>query len=142
MKTVAGTVKAGHLLSTTEYLEVLGASNGRLSVKNIDTGLDFTINGAALINECSSADVEFKNEKLSLTKVAELLAGSFNVIFTVCFMKKDKTERLLRGRLVKAEPILGRSHVLDLDAKGNKNRLVDHRTIKWLRVNGVKYTVK
>ena len=59
-------------------------------------------------------------------------------------MKQDGTERTLRGKLVKPEPLLGRSMVEDLDSDDKKNRLrqVDHRTINWLVVDGVKYTVK
>jgi hypothetical protein len=38
--------------------------------------------------------------------------------------------------------LLGRSHVEDLDiTEGHRLRLVDHRTIRWIIVNCVKYTV-
>jgi len=39
---------------------------------------------------------------------------------------------------------LGRSMVEDLESSDKKNRMrqVDHRTIKWLIVDGVKYVVK
>lgn len=58
-------------------------------------------------------------------------------------------DRVMRARLLSVEPKLGRSQVVDLDIdkqiKGDwdsRNRLVDHRTIKSLIVNRVKFTVK
>jgi len=76
-------------------------------------------------------------------KAAEILVNAYHRPLTVCFVKNDGTERTLRGRLVKPEPLLGRSTVEDLDVtNGNRLRLVDHRTIKWIVVDGTKYTVK
>jgi hypothetical protein len=80
---------------------------------------------------------------VTMTRAAEILITSFNRPLTVRFVKKQGGERVLRGRLLRPEPLLGRSYVEDLDAKGDSRiRLVDHRTIKCLIVDGVKYTVK
>lgn len=71
-------------------------------------------------------------------------------------MSKTKVERAMlgedrtmRGRLISVEAKLGRSQVIDLDIdkqlKGDwdiRQRQVDHRTIKSLIVNRVKYVVK
>ncbi len=54
-------------------------------------------------------------------------------------------ERTLVGHLVNAEPMLGRSQVIDLQLPpdtGHRLRLVDHRTINWLIFEGIKYNVK
>jgi len=64
-------------------------------------------------------------------------------------------ERTLVGHLVDAEPLLGRSKVIDLeehfkniDRKRKREpeihslKQVDHRHINWLILNGVKYIVK
>jgi hypothetical protein len=103
----------------------------------------FHVQGYDLIEAGFSADQYSKTEVLSRTKVAEILTTSYNRPFTVCFDKADGRERILRGRLVQPEPLLGRSHVEDLDImEGSRLRLVDHRTLKWLIVNGVRYNVK
>ena len=49
-------------------------------------------------------------------------------------------EKELVGRLSRAEGKLGRSLVVDLPTQGY--RTVDHRTLKWIVVDNVKYTVK
>lgn len=111
-------------------------------------------------------------EKLSLTKVAEILENANTACFTVCFRTKldenlvkdklksakagdfkDKSklkefakdliegkEAVIVGRLSKAAGKLGRSLVIDLPTQGY--RQVDHRTLKWLIIKNVKYTVK
>ena len=49
-------------------------------------------------------------------------------------------ETTLTGRLSKADGKLGRSLMIELSSNGY--RQVDHRTIKWLVIKNVKYTVK
>lgn len=117
---------------------------GRMSVVNADDGSKFDIIGKDLHDKLLSADQFSEEKKVSKTEAAELLVSSYNVPFTVVFTKADKTDRTLRGRLVSPEPLLGRSHVEDLDVEDPKKRLrlVDHREIKSLVVNGVKYVVK
>jgi hypothetical protein len=64
-------------------------------------------------------------------------------------------ERTLIGHLVDAEPLLGRSKVVDLEEhfknqeRKEKNetlvttlKQVDHRQINWMIINGIKYVVK
>jgi len=54
-------------------------------------------------------------------------------------------KRVLRGHLTDAEPFMGRTSAVDLDAdttKGAATRLIDHRSIDWLVFDGVKYVVK
>lgn len=53
-------------------------------------------------------------------------------------------ERVLVGHLVSTEPKMGRSTVVDLEIPQGKHRLrlVDHRTVEWLILRGVKYVVK
>jgi len=140
-----GKVTKGHLMAFLYYAMVDNVAPGGVSVQV--TGLDnnqgkFGVHGVELIRNAFSADQFAEEEKITKTKAAELLISSYNRPFTVCFEKQDKTERVLRGRLIAAEPLLGRSHVEDLDeTDGKRLRLVDHRTIKYLIVDGVKYTV-
>ncbi len=115
------------------------------------------------------ADIYATEEKLALTKVAEALNSANSKCFTVCFNakidEKVATEKLsnakaddlknaknfakdllsgkettIVGRLSNSDNKLGRSLVVDLLSKGY--RQVDHRTINWLVINNVKYTVK
>lgn len=53
-------------------------------------------------------------------------------------------ERVLTGYLVRAEPVMGRSQVIDLELDPSKHRLrlVDHRNIQWLIYKNVRYFAK
>jgi hypothetical protein len=120
------------------------AGEHTLKVKGLNGAPDgFNVIGDKLIVASASADQYHEEVKVTKTQAAELLVSAYNRPFTVCFVKQDNSERTLRGRLVQPEPLLGRSHVEDLDiTEPNKMRLVDHRTIKFLILEGVKYVVK
>lgn len=141
-------VQNGDLMAFTYYGKVIHANKSfdghKLMVQGLAGAPDsFGVNGDKLIVAALSADQYHEEQKVTKTAAAELLVSSFNRPFTVCFTKQEGEERTLRGRLVQPEPLLGRSHVEDLDiTEGHKLRLVDHRTIKWLVLEGVKYTVK
>lgn len=138
-------VKVGDMMTFIDWGKITGKNYGstQLDVLNVDTGKGLKIIGTELIVTSFSADQYQEEIKLSKTKVAEILVTCYNRPFTVTFEKQDGTERKLRGRLIQPEPLLGRSMVEDLDEdKKNRVRLVDHRTIKSLIVDGVKYVVK
>jgi hypothetical protein len=139
-------VKPGELMVFPYWGHVVEVVNeGKdLLIEGIDPGLGrFHVRGHNLIEGGSSADQFEHEEKVSKTRAAELLVNSHNKPFTVCFTKQTGEDRVLRGRLIAAEPLLGRSHVEDLDVRdGHRIRLVDHRTIKWLVVDGLKYVVR
>jgi hypothetical protein len=138
-------VKVGDIMAFVHYVKVKKVNDGGMSLQLQDLDGDqgeFVVRGARLIASSFSADQYHEEQRVSMTRAAEILVSSFNRPLTVCFIKKRGDERLLRGRLLQPEPLLGRSHVLDLDVSGkNRIRLVDHRTIKYLIVDGVKYTV-
>jgi len=148
-KTEPSKVKKGDLLAITYYTNVENVMmNGeRLSVRDVvgDTG-GIDVNGKSLIINALSADQYQETVKVTKTQAAQLLIESTNRPFTVVFEKQDGTERTLRGRLISHEALLGRSMVEDLDLpvdqKGGRTRLVDHRTLKSLTVDGAKYEVK
>lgn len=139
-------IDEGDLMAFTYYGKVKETNNGgnNLTVQFIDSDAGcFNVTGDALVKSAYSADQFKTTEKVSMTRAAEILAHAFDRPFSVCFIKQDKSERVLRGRLIGAEPYLGRSTVEDLDQKmGDRTRLVDHRSLKWLIVSGVKYVVK
>ncbi len=153
-KTDADTVRVGDIMAITDFVKVTKIDrvgpNMKMEVSTVCDGTDsYSIQGRVLVENAKSADRYVEEMKVTKTRAAELLVTSHNRPFTVCFVKEGKpdegpSERTLRGRLVHAEPLLGRSKVEDLDiAKGeHRLRLVDHRTIIFLIVDGVKYTVK
>jgi hypothetical protein len=142
-------VKAGHLMAFLYYAKVLKVDaehfgNPRVHVEGlVGAPKDFYVHGKELIESAFSADQYSAEEKVTKTRAAEILSTAYNRPFTVCFEKQDGKERVLRGRLIEPEPLLGRSHVEDLDVvEGHKLRLVDHRTIHYIIVDCVKYVVK
>ncbi len=145
-KLIASEVKANDLMAVVYYVKVKSVEeNGeRLTVKDLDNGhADILITGKDLVESALSADQFHEEIKVSKTYAAEVLVHSANRPLTVCFEKQDGTERILKGRLIKPEPLLGRSKVEDLETLDpNRTRLVDHRTLKYLIVDGIKYTVK
>ena len=151
-KVVAKDVNKGDMMAFIYYGIVkdhVTSSNGHsLSVSDVDNNREMGVNGTDLIESSFSADQFHEEVKVSKTKAAELLVSSPNRPLKVSFNKLDGTERVLRGRLIQPEPLLGRSMVEDLDiatlkdATKSRLRQVDHRTINWLIVDGVKYVVK
>lgn len=146
-KTIADKVKIGDIMALTHYVVVKNITpNKELLVNDLyNIGSDILIRGKEIIEQAASADQFAEIIKVNKTQAAELLVHSNNRPLTVVFTKSDNTERKLRGRLIKAESLLGRSLMEDLDLpknKDNRTRLVDHRTIKELIVDGVKYIVK
>ena len=132
-------------------------------------GTEVLISRDIIEYEMHNAHVYATEEKLAVTKVAALIETANTTCFTVCFdakvdevaareklasatlaqLKEGKAlaKQLLQGRettltcrLSKADANLGRSLVIELNTNGY--RQVDHRTIKWLILQNVKYTVK
>lgn len=137
-------VKKNDLMAFVYYTTVRKVQGENVDVHNVDDDVNFSVQGAKLIERGFSADQFAEEVKVSKTRAAEILISSHNRPFTVCFEKQDGDDRTLRGRLVHPEPLLGRSMVEDLDLSASEHRLrqVDHRTIKYLIVEGVKYVVK
>lgn len=146
---VASKVGTNDLMAFVNYVKVkqVLAGGEELIVTDLDHNKrDIKIAGKDLIENSLSADQFTATEKVTKTEAAEILISLHNRPFTVSFQKADKSERVLRGRLIKHEALLGRSMVEDLDespdaAKG-RIRQVDHREINWIVVEGVKYIVK
>ena len=115
-----------------------------LEIQDCHTGEEIDVLGTQLINRLESGDVYENKVYLNRTEILKILIHSFNKPFTVSFVKKDGTDRVLRGRLVHTdEALMGRSMAEDLDIKdGHKLRQIDHRTLNWLIVDGVKYVVR
>jgi hypothetical protein len=154
-KVRAERVKPGDLMALVHFVRVLevGAGGEAMKVHDLDHDRgDLTVTGRSLVEHALSADQYEEEVRVSMTRAAEVLVAAHNRPLTVCFVKQGskKTgegageERILRGRLVEPNGLLGRSLCEDLDLPEGQNRLreVDHRTIKYLVVDGVKYVVK
>ena len=146
-KIEASKVKTGDLMALVYYVrvkEIIGRGN-ELIVSDLDNqGPDILVRGKELIEQALSGDQFSETVKISKTQAAEILVHSNNRPLTVTFVKADNSERILKGRLIKPEPLLGRSMMEDLElspTEKNRTRLVDHRTIKELIVDGVRYVV-
>lgn len=142
-------IKVGDLMAFINYVKVVTVSSDGLDLETEDLTKDnkkIRIRGKDLVENSFSADLYSREEKVTKTEAAEILINSPNRPLTVCFKKQDKSERLLRGRFVKHEALLGRSMVEDLDlpADDSSDRLrqVDHRSILYLIVNQTKFVVK
>lgn len=148
-KVVPSKVGTNDVMAFVNYVSVKQVLKGgeELIVTDLDHNKrDIKIAGKDLIENSLSADQFSSTEKVTKTEAAEILITLFNRPFTVSFQKADKSERVLRGRFVKHEALLGRSMVEDLDeaADSPKGRIrqVDHREINWITVEGTRYIVK
>lgn len=141
-------VRVGDVMAFTHWGKVLEVETHELFpevvIEDLHSGSRIVVRGAELIEVSGSADRYTNEERVTKTAAAEKLLASNNKPLSVCFTKQDGSERVLRGRLLSAEPLLGRSILEDLDVERGAHRLrqVDHRTIKWLIVDNIKYTVK
>lgn len=148
-KVVPSKVSNGDLMAFVNYVKVRQVlENGEeLIVTDLDHNKrDIKIAGKDLVENSLSADQFIETEKVTKTEAAEILISLHNRPFTVSFNKADKSERLLRGRLIRHEALLGRSMVEDLDepldSPKGRIRQVDHREINFITCEGVKYIVK
>jgi hypothetical protein len=138
----------GEVIARVLYLRVEAQSYTRdydASFKCVDleNKSHLVVNGQELVKKFVSADQVDETKQVTRTELAQRLVSVGSLPFTVTFVKADKKERVLRGRLVEHEDLLGRSMVHDFEVeKGEPIRLVDHRTLRSLIVNGVKYELK
>ena len=154
-------VKVGDLVLAKTYVRVTEVGVNKqdpsvpeIIVENVERNQKFLIRGDDLIDELDSADSFTKTTKATMTELAKTLSTSHETPFTVNFNKQltvknikegkeHGDERTLRGKLIAPEPLLGRSQVEDLDIKEGEYRFrsVDHRSINWLIVDGVKHVL-
>ena len=137
-------IKEKDVISLTKYARVKSVFGTTVRAVDLHDGKDFEIHGKDLQDTCMSADFFYDTEKSSRTKLVEVLIGSWGRPFTAVFDKADKKERTVRGRLLSTnENQFGRSTVEDLDKPdGERIILVDHRTLKSIVVDNVKFTLK
>ena len=103
--------------------------------------------GDAIFTVCFSKQVKEKDAKKALESFLDQKGRKTELKKKVKDLAKQVLggeERKLIGYLLRTEPKMGRSQVIDLEIDKDKHRirLVDHRTLRWLILKGVKYEVK
>ena len=100
--------------------------------------LESTQGSIFTVNFNKQATRERGEEKLRTVSVEDLATKGERLKLMENLLKGE--ERTIRGKVVKVEPKLGRTQVIDQDIDGDhRERLVDHRTINWLIFKNVKY---
>lgn len=136
-------MKKDEIIRIVHYAKVL---DDKGICEDLVRGFKFQVDGKELIDSFDNADEAKKTEQVSRTVLVEKLENSSGNVFTVNFTKQDNSERTLRGYLVTKETGFGRSQCVDLDLPANDSgkrlRQVDHRTLNWIIIGGVKFETK
>jgi hypothetical protein len=137
-------VKAQDILALTYWVKVVRVEKSdKLLVEDLNNNNKFYVQGKELIDTVGSADNYQTTKKVGKMEGAEMLTQLYGKPVTVNYDKADGSNRTLRGKLLSSESLLGRSYFEDLDlpAGEHRTRLVDHRTLHYFIVDGVKYVV-
>jgi hypothetical protein len=139
-KTDFKNIQKGEFLSCTEYYKVISKDANSIKVEN-QLGEELTITGPSYIESFQSAGQYHTTVKAAKHEMISHLHDAKDKVFTVCFEKADKSERILVGHLVSIEAHLGRTKVIDIEIPLGENnlRLIDNRTISWIVLDGIKY---
>ena len=150
MKTDVKKLERGDFVSRISFMQVTSMGlNDMIGVTNED-GFSWGISPGIIEEECYSTNVD-SEEKLPKTAIAEILMSAKDAIIEVCFDKANGEERVLTGYVIGAEPVLGRTIAIDITIPkkmrttkewDERQRQVDHRTLKWLVYKNVKYIVE
>lgn len=176
-KVDASKVEKGERLALFNYYEVVSTDTEYVHAKD-ENGNSVKIGCGIVENSMCSTTQYQETQKVTRTRLAQIIEGVGHLPFQVCFLKKtdaksvadaldgadlsthakrrklakellDGEERVMHAKLKRSveddvEIELGRYKVIDLEQSkpgAPANRLVDTRTVKWLVVDGVKYTV-
>lgn len=84
---------------------------------------------------------------MSKTIKEQIIERSGGRFVSVCFVKKDGTERVINGRLGVAKHLRGGACTLDLekyiiiyDNRARGYRAINRSTILWVKLHGVMYS--
>jgi len=161
-------ISVGNWFSSTSYFKIISWDDLEADLQDFK-GQDYLVSNDILYSSMYNSAVYEKEEKVTLTEIGKIFKEANSKVFTVCFNAKvdinDLKERLSKiskkeledsktlakdlitgsektivGRLANSEAKLGRSLVLTLPDNTFAN--VDHRTIKWLILKNVKYSIK
>lgn len=124
------------------YCQILEKTTNGVKVRD-NYGKEFEIRGVELLEKTFKSASQFeKTEKVTVTKLAEILVELGDQVFTCEFVKQDGSNRTLTGYKLSTENLMGRVNAVDLTISGYNNRQIDLRTLKSLVVNNTKYVIK
>ena len=137
----------GEFVQLIHNCEVTGVDGANcLFVRDIDRNMEFQINGRELVRSVNRSAHFDSEKKLNKTELLQKLRSTRGMIFSCLFKKVDGSDRLIEGIYAGPDEGFGRSYVLDLEKlrEGDNNpmRLLDHRTIQYIILDGVKYYLK
>lgn len=139
-------VRVGDIMAFTYWARVQKTDSylEKIDLVNVDNDEEFSVRGRSLIQDSKSADQYTSSKTLPRRDVIDILIHSKLVPFTVRFRKKNGQIRVLRGRLIGVrEANQGYIDVEDLENDSDDRfRQVDARTIEYVVVGGVKYSVR
>lgn len=81
-------IEKDEVLAVTYYVKVDSISGNQLNLVDLERGEDFTMHGKELIETMCSAKQYTNTEKVSKSKIVEILANVRNNVFTVNFNKQ------------------------------------------------------
>lgn len=79
-------------------------------------------------------------KKISRTKIVEMMQNTKGKFFTVCFIKKDGTKRVINGQVKKAN-FMDTLGFINFREANKQHRRVNPQTIVWATIEGAAYKV-
>ena len=138
-------LQPGDKLSRISYLTVRSIkSNGSVEVVN-EAGNSWTIGKSIVEDECYTATQFSEEEKVSRTKLVEILQNTGDTLFEAKFKKKNGDDRPLTGRRVPGsdDTCFGRTNALEsLDGRPPQKRQIDHRTLYEVTTRNKRFKLK
>lgn len=109
-------LKAGSILSESSFFVVKSVNKNDITVTD-DLGNDLTIGNAYVDAVLNSADSFQKEEKKTMTELAELFINSARIAMTVAFFKKDtpKTQKAYKAEVAEAIAKVQNAKVSDVE---------------------------
>ncbi len=137
-------LQPGDKLSRISYLTVRSVRGNNVEVVN-EAGNSWSIGKSIVEDECFTATQSDEEEKVSRTKLVEILQHAGDTLFRAKFKKKNGEERVLIGRRVPGsdDTCFGRTNALEsLDGRPPQKRQIDHRTLEEVTIRNKRFKLK
>lgn len=135
----------GDIISYTPYYQYVREEGPYVFVKD-QRGEEIRISKSIIEFETFNDRQYVEEVKLSRTELIRKLHDVGDTVFQVNFIKKNGDPRTMTCKMVSIENGFGRSNVIDMKlqfaGESDTVRQVDHRTLNWIILKNVKYSVK